>query len=193
MLGSGPMSYIKDNIANILTISRILLLPVLIGLFFLQGALGAVAIWSCFIIYVIASATDFFDGYFARKYNQITPFGTFLDPISDKIAVSTVLLLLIAFGQISGFGVVLVILIFSREFMVSGLREYLGPKDIKMPVSNLAKWKTTVQMISSGLLILSGELAYANEVGMALLLIATILTLITGASYLSIGYKNMKN
>ncbi len=183
---------IKNNLANILTIARLLLLPVIIGLFFLESSWGGFAAWLCFIVYAAASATDFFDGYVARKYNQISEFGTFLDPISDKIFVSSLMILLVAFGRIEGAWVILVILIFAREFMVSGLREFLGPKGIKVPVSKLAKYKTATQMLSLAFLIIGGYAPYALELGLALLSIATILTLVTGFAYMIIGFKHMR-
>jgi len=186
------MSLVKNNIANILTILRILLLPLMVLFFYLEEAQGSVVIWLCFFTFVISAITDYFDGYFARKLNQISDFGTFLDPISDKIFVSTILIMLVAFERITGVWVILVMLIFAREFMVSGLREFLGPKGVKMPVTMMAKWKTTVQMLALGFLILSGYSPYAYEIGIILLSLATILTLITGLSYLIIGLKHMK-
>ena len=185
--------FIKNNIANILTVARLLLLPVIIWLFFIESSWGGIAAWLCLLIYVIASATDFFDGYIARKLNQISDFGTFLDPISDKIFVSSLMILLIAFGRIEGSWIILVILIFAREFMVSGLREFLGPKGIKVPVSKLAKWKTATQMLSLGFLIIGGYAPYALELGLILLSIATILTLATGFTYMIAGFKHMKD
>ncbi len=149
--------------------------------------------WICAIIYIVAALTDFLDGYFARKLNQVSGLGTFLDPISDKIFVSTVLILLVYAGKITGGWVVLVILIFAREFLVSGLREYLGPKNIQMPVSKLAKWKTAFQMLSLGFLIIGGYAPYAKELGLLLLANATILTLITGGAYMITGLKHMKD
>ncbi len=137
--------------------------------------------------------TDFFDGYIARKLNQISWFGTFLDPISDKIFVSTLLILLVAFNRIDGLWIILVILIFAREFLISGLREFLGAKDIKMPVSAMAKWKTSTQMLSIGFLILGNHAPYALELGQILLAIACALTIITGIHYLMIGLKHMKD
>lgn len=185
------MDFIKNNLANILTFSRLLLLPVIIALFYLEASWGAAAAWLCFLVFIVSAVTDFFDGYVARKYNQITPFGTFLDPISDKIFVSTLLLLLVAFERITGLWILLVILIFAREFLVSGLREYLGPKNIQMPVSVLAKWKTTVQMLATGFLILGPYAPFTLEIGLILLFAATILTLVTGVQYLKVGLKHI--
>jgi len=184
---------IKNNLANILTVSRLLLLPVIISLFFGEAHWGGWAMWPCLLIYTICAATDFLDGYIARKLNQISNLGTFLDPISDKIFVSTILLLLVAFGRIDGISLIMVILIFAREFMVSGLREFLGPKNVKVPVTNLAKWKTTMQMLSLGFLIIGGYAPYALELGLTLLCGATILTLITGFTYLIAGWKHLKD
>ncbi len=186
------MEIIKNNIANVLTVARLLLLPVIIALFFAESSWGGFAAWLCLFIYAIASATDFFDGYIARKLNQISDFGTFLDPISDKIFVSSLMILLIAFGRIEGSWIILVILIFAREFMVSGLREFLGPKNIKLPVSRLAKYKTATQMLSIGFLIIGGYAPYALELGLILFALATVLTLITGFIYVIAGFKHME-
>ncbi len=186
------MQIIKNNIANILTIARLLLLPVIIALFFVEASWGGVAAWLSLIVYAAAAGTDFFDGYIARKLNQISDFGTFLDPISDKIFVSSIMILLVAFGRIEGLWLILVIVIFAREFMVSGLREFLGPKGIKVPVSKLAKYKTATQMLSLGFLIIGEYAPYALELGLVLLSLATILTLVTGVSYMVIGFKHMK-
>ncbi|MFP4097283.1 MAG: CDP-diacylglycerol--glycerol-3-phosphate 3-phosphatidyltransferase [Alphaproteobacteria bacterium] len=186
------MDMIKNNIANVLTIVRMLMLPVMVGLFYLETSLGALAVWLCFTLYVVAAVTDYLDGYLARRLNQTSAFGTFLDPISDKIMVGCILVMLIATDRIGVLGVVLALLIFTREFLVSGLREYLGPKDIKMPVMKIAKWKTTVQMVACGILILSGLVPYAYEGGMLVLVIATVLTVWTGAVYLQTGFSAMR-
>ncbi|PCJ98640.1 MAG: CDP-diacylglycerol--glycerol-3-phosphate 3-phosphatidyltransferase [Zetaproteobacteria bacterium] len=187
------MDIIKNNLANILTVARLFLLPVIIFLFYVEDTWGSIAAWLCLLVYAIAAATDFFDGYIARKYNQITDFGTFLDPISDKIFVSTLLILLVAFGQIQGLWIICVILIFAREFLVSGLREFLGPKNIQMPVTKLAKCKTMVQMLSLGFLIIGQHAPYTLELGQVLLALATGLTLITGISYMFVGLKHIKD
>ena len=177
------------TLPNILTMMRMLLLPLVICCFYLEADIGPVATWACFGVYVIASITDFFDGWVARKLNQISAFGTFLDPISDKIFVATLLILLVAFGRLEGLWILPVILIFFREFLISGLREFLGPHDVKMPVTNLAKWKTTVQMLSLGFLILGPAVPYTLAVGQWSLLLAAILTLITGWGYMKAGMK----
>jgi cardiolipin synthase len=179
------------SLPNILTISRLLLLPVIIWLFFMEAWWGAEAAYICFVLYVIAAITDGLDGWIARKTNQISAFGTFLDPIADKIFVATLLILLVAFVRLDGLWIVLPILIMSREFLISGLREYLGPKNIQVPVSKLAKWKTATQMIAVGALILGPYTPGTQTIGEWLLLAATVLTLVTGWSYLKAGLKEL--
>jgi len=177
------------NLANILTIIRLALLPVIILLFFIPSVTAA---WICLSLYIIGAVTDFLDGWVARKYNQITPFGTFLDPISDKIFVITILLMLVAVNTISHVWVLAVIVILMREFLVSGLREFLGPQGLKLPVTNLAKWKTTVQMVATGLLIMAPYFAWANVLGLAGLLIAATLTAMTGWIYLRGSWEHIR-
>ena len=130
-----------NNIANILTMARILLLPVIILLLFVHADWAS---WTVLILYVIGALTDWLDGWVARRYNQISALGTLLDPISDKIFVVTILLMLIATDRIEDLMVLPVIIILVREFVVAGLREFLGPKGVKLPVIVLSKWKTTI-------------------------------------------------
>lgn len=177
----------KWTLPNILTVLRLLLLPLLICCFYLEADLGATAIWCGFAIYTIAAITDFLDGWAARKLNQISAFGTFLDPISDKIFVSTLLILLVAFDRLEGLWLLPVIIIFFREFLISGLREFLGPHDVKMPVTKMAKWKTTLQMVALGLLILGPLDLAILAFGQWCLLFAAGLTVITGWGYLKAG------
>ena len=178
------------NLPNILTLLRILMLPVIGCVFFMEPVWGAAAAWTAFAIYALAALTDFLDGYLARKWNQITPFGTFLDPISDKVFVAAMLVLLVGFGRLPDIWMVPVILILAREFLVSGLREYLGPMGISLPVTKLAKWKTAVQMIATALLVIGPHLPYVLEAGRWGLVIAALLTVVTGWIYLrgSWGY-----
>lgn len=186
------MNFIKNNLANILTVARLFLLPVMIALFFAEDQWGAVAAWLCLVVYVVASITDFLDGYIARKLNQISAFGTFLDPISDKIFVASILVLLVAFGKVTDLGIILVIIIFAREFLISGLREFMGPMNIKVPVTKLAKWKTTVQMLSLGFLIVGDHAPYMRELGMFMLSAATVLTVLTGFNYMRASLRHFK-
>ena len=180
------------QLPNILTVSRIILLPVLIGLFFIDERWAA---WTALWIYIFCAVTDFLDGYLARKYGSTSSFGTFLDPISDKIMVVSVMMALAAFDRLDGIWIVPAIIILSREFMISGLREFLGPRNIKVPVSKLAKWKTTVQMVALGFLVIGdyGDTVVPETlmIGQILLSIAAVITIITGWNYLKVGFKHI--
>jgi len=175
------------QLPNILTISRMALLPVLIWLLYIDESW---AIWSALGLYALSAITDFLDGYLARKMNIVSPFGTFLDPIADKVFVAVILIALVDLGRLEGLWIIPVIIIFTREFLVSGMREFLGPKNIKMPVTKLAKWKTTFQMIALGVLIYGG---HALFLGQALLSLAALLTIITGWGYLKTGLKHLND
>jgi len=177
------------NFPNILTLARIIIIPLILICFLVEAQFGAIVTWACFGLYVIAAITDFIDGWWARKFNQISAFGTFLDPISDKIFVGCLLVLLAAYGRVEGLWLIPVLLIMTREFLVSGLREFLGPRDVQMPVTNLAKWKTASQMISLALLILAPLVTYAQITGLILLSISALLTVITGYGYLKTGWQ----
>ena len=174
--------------ANILTIMRLLMLPVIIGLFYVTDAWAA---WTCLALYVIGAITDFLDGWVARKFDQVSELGKLMDPIADKIFVAALLLMLVANGRIDGFWVIAVIIILMREFVVAGLRAFLWPKKMKLPVTNLAKWKTTVQMIATGILIVAPYIPYGFEVGLGGLAIAAGLTAITGWIYVTAGLKHI--
>ena len=180
------------NLPNILTIARILLLPFMMVCFFLEPVYGAPASWICLGLYAIAAVTDFLDGWVARKFNKVSPFGTFLDPISDKIFVGCLLVLLVGFGRLDGLWMIPVLLILFREFLISGLREFLGPQNVKLPVTKLAKWKTTLQMLSLGFLVIAPALPYALAIGQWSLAAAAILTLITGWGYVKVGLEVIK-
>lgn len=179
------------NLPNILTLARMATLPILIWLLFVDSAFGLPAVWLAFGLYVLSALTDFLDGYLARKMKLVTAFGTFLDPISDKVFVATLLIALVATGTLSGLWIIPVIIIMSRELLVSGLREYLGPHNVQLPVTNLAKWKTTAQMISLGLLIIGTHMPYTLEIGQWALALAALLTVITGWGYLKAGLDHM--
>lgn len=180
------------HLPNILTFLRIALLPVIIGLFFIHGAWAA---WVALGLYTLACITDFFDGYLARKMKTESALGQFLDPISDKIFVASLLIVLVGFDRIDGLWQIAAIVILARELIVSGLREFLGPKNIQLPVSKLAKWKTTVQMIALGFLVVGdyGDvvLPYTLEIGQYGLTFAAVLTVMTGWSYIKEGIKHI--
>lgn len=181
------MPPMKKNIPNILTISRIALLPVLIVLLYMPQTW---ALWSALGLYILSAITDFLDGYLARKWKIVSPFGTFLDPIADKIFIAVLLVTLVDIGRLEGLWTSPVIIILTREFLVSGMREFLGPKNIKLPVSQLAKWKTTIQMIALGLLVLGGPVLFIGQIS---LLIAATLTVITGWTYLKTGLSHIQS
>lgn len=166
---------------NILSVGRLALLPFIVFLLFGGGFFAS---WLALILYAIGAVSDFFDGYLARKYNAISDFGTFIDPISDKIYVMSVFIALIAAGSIGYLLSFLVILIMTREFLVSGLREFLGPRDVQLPVTTLAKWKTTAQLITCGFLILAPVYPWAYWLGTLLMFGTTGITLYTGWEYL---------
>lgn len=179
------------SLPNILTLSRIVAVPVLIALLWWPDR----TLWTiAFGLYVLVGITDYFDGALARKMGIVSKLGAFLDPIADKIMVAAVLLMLAAVDSISGIHIIAAIIILLREIMVSGLREFLAGSQVSMPVSRLAKWKTTFQMVALGALILAGALASVEVwwAGIGCLWAAALLTTITGWDYLRIGLKYMR-
>jgi cardiolipin synthase len=168
-----------NNLPNLLTIGRIVLIVPFAFLFF---AGGAAARWMALALFIIAAVTDWLDGYLARRLNQGSALGRMLDPIADKLLVATALLVLVATGDIAGWHIAAALAILLREIAVSGFREHLGPLGVTVPVTQLAKWKTTAQLVALSLLI--APLASAQMGGIVFLWIAAILTLITGWGYL---------
>ncbi len=140
---------------NLLTYGRIIAVPLVVLCFFLEGRLQSsdFARWSALFIFIAASITDYFDGYFARIWEQYSTIGRMLDPIADKLLVATCLLLLAADSIIAGWSLWAAIIILCREILVSGLREYLAELKVSVPVTRLAKWKTTIQMTAIGFLL----------------------------------------
>ena len=180
------------KIPNILTIGRIIIVPFFVIAFFLPGFYGDVI---ALILFIVASFTDFLDGMLARMMKQESKLGELLDPIADKIIVAAALILLVMNGTIKNYEVIAAIIILTREILVSGLREFLAKGKIKLPVSNLSKLKTVLQMVSIGLL-LSGETGNkiinfqdynAQTIGIILLWLSAFLTLYTGYEYLRKG------
>jgi cardiolipin synthase len=173
--------------------------PLVVLCFYLEGKLQSsdFARWSALAIFIIASITDFLDGYIARIWQQTSNIGKMLDPIADKLLVSTCLLLLAADTDktIAGWSLWAAIIILCREILVSGLREYLAELKVSVPVTQLAKWKTTVQMLAIGFL-LAGSAGdkiwpYTTEAGLSLLWIAAIITLYTGYDYFRAGLRHI--
>ena len=178
----------KFKIPNILTIGRIIIEPIFVITFFLPGFFGDLI---PFFLFVLASFTDYLDGLLARIFKEESKLGELLDPIADKILVSAALVLLIMNGTIKSFEVIAALIIITREIMVSGLREFLAKISIKMPVSNLAKVKTFIQMFSISIL-LTGDFGNkiinfqdynAQTIGIILLWLSSGLTLYTGYDY----------
>lgn len=199
------------TLPNILTLSRILALPLLA--FFLWWPDWRLGFAIGLVLYCLIGITDFFDGYLARAQGAVSKLGIFLDPIADKIMVATVILILTAQGYLRGpyvgdFHVIAGLVILIREIAVSGLREFLGGLQVSVPVSKLAKWKTTFQLVALGALIAGGAVhgqpcqalssqcasvadSWVHTVGLASLWAAAALTVVTGWDYLRVGLKHM--
>jgi cardiolipin synthase len=185
------------NIPNLLTYGRILAVPLIVLCFFVEGKLDSsdFARWAAVWIFVIASITDFLDGYLARIWNQTSNIGRMLDPIADKLLVASILLLVAADGTIAGWSLWAAIIILCREILVSGLREYLAGLKVSVPVTRIAKWKTTAQLVAIAFLLAgpAGDkvLPYTTEIGIVLLWIAALLTIYTGYDYFRAGLKHV--
>jgi len=151
------------------------------------------ASWTALFLYTIACVTDWLDGYIARKNNIISAFGRFLDPIADKLLVAILLLIFAEIHRISGWWILPAAVIMFREILIAGLREFLGPQNIVIHVSKLAKWKTSSQMFALGFLVVGdfGDALFFETlfVGQILLSVSAVLTFITGYEYLSQGMK----
>lgn len=180
------------NLPNLLTAFRIAMVPLLVLVMFIPVD---AARWFAVVLFILAAVTDFFDGYLARKHDVQSDLGTLLDPIADKFLVLAALLMLIAIETLSGFNVVAAIIILGREILVSGLREFLANSSIKLPVTQLAKWKTTIQMVAIGFLIAgpAGPTLIPGSImiGIVGLWAAAIITVITGYQYVALGILKM--
>jgi CDP-diacylglycerol---glycerol-3-phosphate 3-phosphatidyltransferase len=185
-----PMSSNLTAMPNLLTYGRIIAVPVVVILV----VTGIPALrWLALIIYLAAAASDFFDGYLARRWNQGSELGRMLDPIADKLLVGA---LIVAFAwdrSLGAWDLIPALAILLRELFVSGLREYMGPKGIVVKVIRLAKWKTTVQMLALIFIFLAPLLSGAGLVAVLLLWLAAILTVVTGAQYFMGAWPVLKN
>jgi len=198
------------TLPNLLTLSRIVALPLLAFLLWWPEWQTGYAL--AFVLYCLMGVTDYFDGYLARSSGAVSRLGIFLDPIADKIMVLVVILVLTAQGYLRGpyvgdMHVIAGLIILVREIAVSGLREFLGGLQVSVPVSKLAKWKTTFQLVALGALILGGAVdgpacdihgicqsmtqQWIHLVGLAALWGAAMLTVVTGWDYLRVGLKHM--
>lgn len=179
-----PRLHMPLNLPNVLTLGRVAAVPVFAGILAIDHP---AARWAAFGLFVVASLTDWLDGYLARIWQQQSRFGQMLDPIADKLLVAAALIMLVADSTIDGSGVFAVLIILAREIMVSGLREFLAGQSITVNVSTLAKWKTAVQMVAIALLLagpmLEPQAPGTLLAGSVLLWIAALLTLWTGIQY----------
>ena len=182
-----------QSLPNLLTLSRIVVIPALIASFYLPNQS---ANWVGFALFLAASITDYFDGYLARRRDAQSDLGRFLDPLADKLLVAAAVLMLVAFDRIGDWDwhVLAAIVIVCREILVSGLREFLAGLSISVPVSKLAKWKTGLQMSAITLLLLGDAAPFsipATNIGIAGLWVAAVLTLYTGYDYLRAGLRHI--
>ena len=185
------------TLPNLLTLSRIVAVPLLAWFLWWPGWATGYAVG--FALYCLMGVTDYFDGYLARSQGTVSKLGVFLDPIADKIMVAAVILLLVGTrdgtpAMIPGVHQIAALVILVREIAVSGLREFLAQLQVSVPVSKLAKWKTTLQLLALGALILGGAVPFApwvGQVGLVALWVAAGLTVLTGWDYLRVGLKHM--
>jgi cardiolipin synthase len=179
------------SVPNLLTLSRILAVPIVVATFYVAGDYAR---WFGCALFTAAAVTDWLDGHMARRWAQQSEIGRFLDPIADKLLVAATLFMLTTMGRLSAAAVFPALVILCREILVSGLREYLAGLRVGLPVSKLAKWKTAIQMTAIGFLIVGNAgpafLPVAG-IGEMLLWIAAMLTLVTGYDYLRAGLTHM--
>jgi len=182
---------------NLLTYGRIVATPAVVACLYWQDVLhGALWLrWVALLIFISAGVTDILDGYFARKWGEQSAFGRMLDPIADKLLVASCLLMLAADSTIRGWSLWAAIVILCREILVSGLREYLAELRVSVPVTQLAKWKTTLQLVAVGFLVAgkAGDalLPVFTPTGLALLWLSALLTLYTGWDYFRAGVRHL--
>ena len=182
---------------NILTYGRIVAIPIVVGCMFWQNILhgGLWLRWVALAFFIAAGISDFLDGYLARAWAQQSSLGRMLDPIADKLLVSSCLLMLAAEDTIQGWSLFAAIVILCREILVSGLREYLAELRVGVPVTRLAKWKTTLQLVAVGFLIAgkAGDavLPVVTKTGIILLWLSALLTIYTGWDYLQAGLHHL--
>ena len=187
------------SLPNILTYGRVAAVPALVFCFYIESYAGR---WLSFAVFIAATVTDFFDGYLARAWKQQSAIGLMLDPIADKLLVATALMLLVSEQTIGGWSLLAAIVILAREISVSGLREFLAGLRVRVPVTRLAKYKTTMQMVAIGFLLIgpAGDRMFKyyfagfgliTYIGLLLLWISALLTLYTGYDYFRAGLRHL--
>ncbi len=187
------------SIPNLLTYTRVVAVPALVLCFYIESYAGR---WLSFAVFMVATITDFFDGYLARAWKQQSAIGLMLDPIADKLLVATALMLLVSEQTIGGWSLLAAIVILTREISVSGLREFLAGLRVRVPVTRLAKYKTTLQMVAIGFLLVGPagdrlfrhyfpDFGVVTYVGLLLLWISALLTLYTGYDYFRAGLRHL--
>lgn len=179
------------SLPNLLTLYRIAIIPVLLVVLYIDTGWAR---WLALALYTSACVTDFFDGYLARNRGQVSLLGRFLDPVADKLLVASVILLLVAVDGVADLTILPALVILCRELLVSGLREYLAEIQVPLPVSQLSKWKTVIQMVALGFLIVRDAgpaFLPVLAIGQVGIWLAAVLTLVTGYDYLSRGLKHM--
>jgi len=184
-------------VPNLLTYARIAAVPAVVACLYWQDILhgGLWLRWVALVVFVAAGVTDVLDGYFARKWGEQSIFGRMLDPIADKLLVASCLLMLAGDGTIRGWSLLAAIVILCREILVSGLREYLAELRVGVPVTQLARWKTTLQLVAVGFLV-AGRAGDAiapvvTPIGLTLLWLSALLTLYTGWDYFHAGVRHL--
>jgi len=176
------------SLPNLLTYGRIVAIPVVIYLI----ATGYPGLrWLAFVLYAAAAFTDWLDGYLARKWNQSSPLGRMLDPIADKLLVGALIVIFAWDGTLTPLDLVPAIAILLREIFVSGLREFMGTTNVVVPVTKLAKWKTTVQLVAIGALFIAPFFAGIGLLASVLLWLAAVLTVWTGAQYFMAAWPHL--
>ncbi|HVY19557.1 MAG TPA: CDP-diacylglycerol--glycerol-3-phosphate 3-phosphatidyltransferase [Bauldia sp.] len=188
------------SLPNLLTYGRVAAVPLLVLCFYLENNASR---WFSFAVFIAASVSDFFDGYLARAWHQQSAIGRMLDPIADKLLVATALMLLVGDGTIGSWSMIAALVILTREISVSGLREFLaGLKNVRVPVTRLAKYKTTMQMVAIGFLLIGpagdriaryyfGDLGLFTYVGLLLLWVSALITVYTGYDYFRAGVRHL--
>lgn len=184
------------SIPNMLCLYRVAYIPVMMLLFYLDHLWREQGVswpaWLNVFLYTLAGLTDFLDGIIARKLNQVTLLGKFLDSSTDKMVVGVSLVMLVAFGQLSGLWIIPAVIIYLREILIAGVREFMGLYNVVVPVSKMGKWKLTIQMLFIGFLI-AGDygdalVPHAVFIGKAGFLLATFMTVVSGWDYLKQGW-----